>query len=115
MGKEHNDFNTGTTVGGKPHTVPVAPTFKGKAMLQVEEGILFCAFRYALGRRTSAVEEVASELRAHRLSLSGKMRMMIVKEINDALRRSAAGAEIDVAEWTKTRDYILGVPIPENE
>ena len=90
-----------------------APKFKQREQLAVPEGILFCAFRYALGRKTYVVEEVASELRAHRKSLTTKTRTQIVDEISEWLSRNPH--EIGSQEWERTRDILAGKPIKEDE
>ena len=113
MNRHSSSFNNGMTQGGKPTTIVDGPKFKQKEQLAVPEGILFCAFRYALGRKTYVVEEVASELRAHRKSLTAKVRTQIIDEINEWL--SANPHEIDSQEWARTRDVLAGKPIKEEE
>lgn len=89
--------------------VPKAPVFKPKDTFCVPEDILFYAFRYALGRRTYAVADVASEIRAHASTLSAKTRALIVKEIRAADKQAEGlGMEMDREEWVRTLNILEG-------
>lgn len=103
-----NSFNKGMTVSGKPVQIPKSPSFVASTALVVPEGILICAFRYAIGRRSYVVGEVASELRAHSLSLSNKAKALIVKEIKEAEKADALGMTIDEKEWMRVVDVFTG-------
>ena len=95
-------------MNGKPITVIDAPKFKPKDTFCVPEHILFYAFRYALGRRTYAVADVASEIRAHNPTLTKKTRALIIKEIKEADKANALGMDMDRAEWMKTLNILEG-------
>ena len=61
--------------------------------------ILFCAFRYALGRRTYVVGCVTECLQKHWHELSKGDRSLIIREIGDAIERGQAGDYCDVLQW----------------
>lgn len=103
-----NNFNQGMTTGGKPVTIPKSPAFKQSTAFMVPEDILVYAFRYALGRQSYAVSDVASELRAHSLSISNKMKALMVKEIRKAESENALGMEMDRQEWMRVVDVFTG-------
>lgn len=111
-----SNFNTGMTAGGKPINVPKAPAFKPSKVFCVPEDILFYAFRYALGRRTYAVADVASEVRAHNPTLSNKTRLLIVKEIEEYLTDTDEDGASDIRrEWMKTLTVLQGKKLAEVE
>ena len=93
---------------GKPVVVPKSPVFKPKDTFCVPEDILFYAFRYALGRMTYAVADVASEIRAHAPTLTRKTRALIIKEIKEADANDAIGHDMDRKEWMKTLNILEG-------
>ena len=69
-------------------------------MINVEEHILFMAFRYALGRQTYAVYEVVKCLKKNWDLLSEHTKQLIRKEIKEAIKNKKAGSEsIDVPLW----------------
>lgn len=65
----------------------------------VDEYILLCAFRYALGRKTYAVSEVAKELKLNWPNLSNIFKRQARYEIEQALHNDDAGMEMDKKEW----------------
>ncbi|MEE4210587.1 MAG: hypothetical protein V2I43_15140 [Parvularcula sp.] len=73
-----------------------------------EEGIIFCAFRYAMGRSTYVVDEVANYIREHRVKLSDPTRALIVQEIREAVAKDRAGHHCDVGTWCKLADVLEG-------
>lgn len=111
--KQTSNFNRGMTMNGKPVTVPKSPAFKPSKVFCVPEDILFYAFRYALGRMTYAVADVASEIRAHNPTLSNKTRALIIKEIKEAEAADGLGMDMDRKEWLKTLTVLEGGKIEE--
>jgi len=62
--------------------------------------LLFCAFRYALGRQTYVVGAICDILKANWGHMPQSRRDMFKKEIEEAVSKGWAGSElIDVPEW----------------
>ena len=62
--------------------------------------LLFCAFRYALGRQTYVVGSIAEIIRDNWKNISKPRRAWFKKEIKEAVQMGHAGHElIDVPEW----------------
>jgi hypothetical protein len=81
--------------------------------LKVNSGVdsdilLFCAFRYALGRRTYVVGTIASIIAANWKNLSVDQRQSYQKEIREAIAHNRAGMDMDVMEWEKLLDLKSG-------
>ena len=72
---------------------------------QVEENIIMWAFRYALGRRTGAVESVIRCLFNNWSKLSDHTRNQILDEINVAIKRDEAGSQCDINNWRRVEDF----------
>lgn len=72
--------------------------------------IAFYAFRYALGRKTYAVSDVAEYLKEHWDEFDVYTQQLIHKEINEAIEEGMAGMDCDVAEWRT----ILTLPIKQD-
>jgi hypothetical protein len=70
--------------------------------------MLLAAFGYALGRRTSAVADVAGVLVDHRDWFSAQQRAAIVERIDEALAGDRAGDPCDAEEWRRVRDVLTG-------
>ena len=68
------------------------------------------AFRYALGRRTGAVDIVVDHLTRHWPRLNRFDRNQIKKEIVDAIKRGDAGSDCDVTEWESVLQLGHGKP-----
>ena len=71
-----------------------------------KEDILFYAFRYALGRMTYAVHEVASEIIRNEASISPEMRALMIQEIAEAIEKGNAGMDMDAREWQRVADTL---------
>ena len=112
---KRSNFNTGMTAGGKPINVPKTQAFKPSKVFTVPEYMIVYAFRYALGRSSYAVANVASELRAHNPTLSGKTRALIIKEIEEADSADNLGMDMDRKEWMKTLTVLQGKKLAEVE
>lgn len=78
-----------------------------RQMVPFDQDILFWAFRYALGRRTYAVGDVAEAIKLHKLRLTPMMRTMIASEITDADLRGGLGDECDERCWSAVRSELL--------
>lgn len=65
---------------------------------------LMYAFRYALGRQSYAVSDVAGALVANRDHLTSDRRRQIIRDINDAIAEDRAGAATDVARWQQVAE-----------
>ena len=62
--------------------------------------LLFCAFRYALGRQTYVVSTVADIIKANWDHMPQSRRNLFRKEIEEAIEKGYAGSvNIDVPEW----------------
>lgn len=72
----------------------------------VDDGVLFCAFRYALGRMTYVVDDVATAIERNADKIEPKLCDLMCKEINDALSRGQAGHDIDIARWRDVHDTL---------
>lgn len=75
-----------------------------KVAVDFNEGILFYAFRYAIGRRTYAVKDVVNYLFDNWYFISGNTKKLIIKEINQAIEKDEAGMDCDIEEWNKILD-----------
>lgn len=67
--------------------------------MKYNEDILFWAFRYALGRMTYCVADVAEAIIVNAPYLQKKTRYQIIREITDAIMRKQAGIDMDVERW----------------
>lgn len=70
----------------------------------MNEMILFCAFRYALGRRTSAPSLVAEEIMKNMDSISAYGKRQMIKEIGDA---QSLGDECDKMVWLSLKNALM--------
>lgn len=64
-----------------------------------ESEIIFCAFRYCLGRSTYVVGNMTLYLLEHWDRIDQGIQSAIIKEIVEAIQLRQAGADIDVTEW----------------
>ncbi len=67
--------------------------------MKYSEDILFWAFRYALGRMTYCVADVAEALIINAPYIQRRNRDQIIREINEAIMRKQAGMDMDVQRW----------------
>ena len=67
----------------------------------VQENIIMWAFRYALGRRTGAVQDVIDCLDKNWNQLKQFTRDQIKIEIKIAIDRDEAGSQCDVKNWKR--------------
>lgn len=68
--------------------------------MEEHESVMFWAFRYALGRHTYAVSDVAGYLIKHKADIQPTTRSMIVREIKEHFDRYGDGGwECDRRSW----------------
>lgn len=71
--------------------------------------LLFCAFRYALGRQTYVVGAIADIIKANWNHMPQSRRDMFRKEIEEAIEKGYAGSvNIDVPEWLSILHMVDG-------
>lgn len=68
-------------------------------MIGIDDGVLFSAFRYALGRRTYVVAETAKAIKMNVTRIQPKLRTKMIEEIEEAIRDGYAGMQMDIDEW----------------
>lgn len=61
--------------------------------------LLFCAFRYALGRRTYVVGTIVEILKNNWDHMPKSRREMFKKEIREAIDSDMCGSKYDIEEW----------------
>lgn len=67
--------------------------------VSVDPYMMLCAVRYALGRTSYMVGMVAEELRRVASFLPSELRVVIARDISEALNRNEAGDPCDQREW----------------
>ena len=65
--------------------------------------IAVCAFRYALGRSTYVVGNVANILIRHSEFINAYERITMISEISKAIKKGKAGENCDIEEWNKLK------------
>lgn len=75
-------------------------------MINVDESILFYAFRYALGRTSYAAHEVIDEITINMNNISSETKNLIIKEIEDAERNDKLGMIADRKRWLKLKKIL---------
>lgn len=71
------------------------------ATFEVDEDTLIYAFRYALGRRSTAPSHMVAQLTRHWPCIATWSQAQIHREIAAAIARGDAGRECDVETWRK--------------
>lgn len=71
----------------------------GRDSFIVDEDMLMWAFRYALGRKTGAVDSVVRHLKSNWGRLKQFTKDQIQREINIAIDRGDAGDDCDIKLW----------------
>jgi len=66
--------------------------------------LVFYAFRYALGRRSTSVSTISSIIIRKWHLIDQSHRDLIAKEIRDAISSNDAGDLMDVKEWARVLD-----------
>lgn len=75
-------------------------------MITVEPIMLMYAFRYALGRPSYSVGDVADALIAHASDLRPDWRRQIIRDIDEAIEEGRAGDFDDAQRWRHVADLI---------
>jgi len=75
-----------------------------------DEILLFCAFRYALGRRTYVVGTIVRKLIKEFENIHPINREKYVKEIDEAISKDHIGSDYDKEDWLKVKALFT----PEN-
>ena len=71
-------------------------------MIEVDNIVLLCAFRYALGRRTYITGVISEEIERNWNKISEEHQNIILKEIKEAIETENAGdIHCDVPCWKK--------------
>ena len=73
------------------------------------EDLIFCSFRYALGRRTYIVSTVAEIILKHKDVITNNTKHLMIKEILEAVEKNQAGMDCDVHMWKTVVDELRGV------
>jgi hypothetical protein len=63
--------------------------------------IMFCAFRYALGRKSYITNTISYYIIGYWKDLNRRTRIQIQEEIRTAIWLKQAGFDCDVKEWEK--------------
>lgn len=72
----------------------------------VDPVFLLYAFRYALGRMTYAVGDVAGALIEHKERLRPDWRRQIVQDIDNAIANGGAGMRCDIEKWREVAEVM---------
>ncbi len=75
-----------------------------KKQFKVSENMIMWAFRYALGRKTGAVNSVIRHLKIHWKDLEQFTRDQIKREIQMAIDQDRAGMDCDIRDWKEILD-----------
>lgn len=71
-----------------------------KAMWKKDADVLlFCSFRYALGRQSYITEWIGENLLKYAHLLNDNTKHKIIEEIEEAVNKGEAGQEIDEEMW----------------
>ena len=70
------------------------------------DSLLFCSFRYALGRSTYITSVVSELIRDYKSALEDNTVRLIQKEIDSAIAHKRAGMDMDVQEWKKLSEEL---------
>lgn len=76
-------------------------------MIQVEETILFWAFRYALGRMTYVVGDVGDHIIRYADVLSVNFKKNVIHEIREKEYKNELGMECDKTKWLEVKQVLL--------
>ncbi|HHA18134.1 MAG TPA: hypothetical protein ENK70_00300 [Methylophaga sp.] len=63
--------------------------------------ILFCAFRYALGRQTYVVSDAVTAITECWDTIPPSEQLSYHREINEAIHTKRAGMDMDILEWKR--------------
>lgn len=74
--------------------------------ITVDPIVVFAAFRYALGRSTYIVSDVADCIIRNAQVLPRQDRLQMIREIEEAISTGRAGASMDASEWNNVRERL---------
>lgn len=77
-------------------------------MIGIDDGVLFSAFRYSLGRRTYVVSETAKAIKMNVSRIQPKLRQRMIEEIEEAIRDGHAGMQMDIDQWQGVVEALRG-------
>jgi hypothetical protein len=79
----------------------LAAAVKGEDMTKVDfdETIYFCAFRYALGRRSYITKSITDKLIENWHLFTETTQKTIINSISHAIEHDEAGDHVDVQHW----------------
>ena len=69
--------------------------------------LVFCSFRYALGRKSFVVSDVCKAIADNKGQIHRNTKMQMLDEINAAVYAGTAGMQMDVDEWLKLRAALV--------
>jgi len=75
--------------------------------MEMNQDIIFYAFRYALGRSTYAVSDVANYLIKNWVYIDRHTQQLIHKEIIEAVENGSAGMEMDEIQWKSILELLI--------
>jgi hypothetical protein len=79
----------------------------GAERVEVDIIFLLYAFRYALGRRSYAVQDVAEVMMANVGKFTAHEQSLVAHEIAEALAQDRAGMDMDRRTWENVRSVFL--------
>jgi len=68
--------------------------------------LFFCSFRYALGRRTYIVHDVATLINDNKNLLTIQTKAKMVEEIYGSIAEGSAGMKMDVDIWQRLAELL---------
>lgn len=68
--------------------------------------LALCAFRYALGRMTYMPSLIQEILTRHKVGLEAHEKLLMIKEIDEAIRLKRAGWACDEADWLRFKEVL---------
>ncbi len=99
----------------RPKEICAAATRPLSNMITIGDGVLVCAFRYALGRRTYVVSEVCDAIKQNATKIQPKLRDLMMEEISEAINTDRAGDDMDVRLWRECQEALQQSPQPSME
>lgn len=71
------------------------------------ESTIFFAFRYALGRQSTAPSIVAEYIIKNKDKFGKRFKSQMIEEIEEAIKNKEAGANCDVDTWNNLKRELL--------
>lgn len=73
--------------------------------------LILCAFRYALGRKSYIVSDIASLISDYSEHIEPHIKERICKEIKEAIENNNYGMDMDKQIWSDLQESINAKPI----